>query len=173
MAFGARILKALFKTKGLWGLVSDMLPCPSPTVEGSPTGDEKELLRAWKVKVEEVTRLLWLALEDGQKVHVKGKEDDAVKFWKALQAVHLQQCPGTCFNAMNTFLSIRKLPDSWIQSPRSSSSVAMQSLMRDAFQHLINVFGVPTSKVSVPNDRPCIVELLDHGGDNDGVSKFQ
>ncbi|KDQ55418.1 hypothetical protein JAAARDRAFT_82812, partial [Jaapia argillacea MUCL 33604] len=60
-------------------------------------------LRAWKAKEEEVTGLLWLALEDGQKVHVKGQEDDAVEFWKALQAVHLQQCSGTCFNAMNSF----------------------------------------------------------------------
>ncbi|KDQ59222.1 hypothetical protein JAAARDRAFT_206163 [Jaapia argillacea MUCL 33604] len=87
-------MKALLKTKGLWDLVSGiMLPCPTPAIEGKPTGDEKELLRAWKVKEEEVTGLLWLALEDGQKVYVKGKEDDAVEFWKALQAVHLQQCP--------------------------------------------------------------------------------
>ncbi|KDQ55422.1 hypothetical protein JAAARDRAFT_133811 [Jaapia argillacea MUCL 33604] len=77
-------MKALLKTKGLWGLVSGTLPRPTPTVEGSLTGDEKELLRAWKAKKEEVTGLLWLALEDGQKVHVKGKEDDAVQLWKAL-----------------------------------------------------------------------------------------
>ncbi|KDQ53441.1 hypothetical protein JAAARDRAFT_197499 [Jaapia argillacea MUCL 33604] len=60
-------MKVLLKIKGLWGLVWGMLPCPIPAVEGKPSGDEKELLRAWKVKEEEVTGLLWLALEDGQK----------------------------------------------------------------------------------------------------------
>ncbi|KDQ55040.1 hypothetical protein JAAARDRAFT_115459, partial [Jaapia argillacea MUCL 33604] len=116
------------QTKGLWGLVSGTLPCPIPTVEGKPTGDEKKLLRGWKAEEEEVTGLLWLALKDGQKVHVKGKEDDAVVFWKASQAVHLQQFPGTCFNAMNSFLSIRKLPDKSLTSLMAQVDKGMQDL---------------------------------------------
>ncbi|KDQ61644.1 hypothetical protein JAAARDRAFT_190380 [Jaapia argillacea MUCL 33604] len=99
-------MKALLKTKGLWGLVSGTLPCPTPAVEGTPTGDEKEeFFRVWKAKEEEMTRLLWLALEDGQKVHVKGKEDDAVEFG-----------------------SIRKLPDQFLTSLMACTDKGMQDL---------------------------------------------
>ncbi|KDQ65133.1 hypothetical protein JAAARDRAFT_117914 [Jaapia argillacea MUCL 33604] len=50
-----------------------------------------------------------------------------VKFWKALQDVHLQQHPGTRLNATNTFLSIRKLPKS-LASLMPQADKGMQDL---------------------------------------------
>lgn len=60
--------------------------------------------------------IIYNALEDGQKAHVKGKEGDAKEMWRILESVHSSKKPGTRFTGYDTLFSIRlrsgeSLPD--------------------------------------------------------------
>ncbi|EIW84154.1 hypothetical protein CONPUDRAFT_33732, partial [Coniophora puteana RWD-64-598 SS2] len=59
---------------------------------------------------------LMLSLSEEQRIHVKGKEDDPTAMWDALQAVHQQKIPGTCFNAFDDFFALRKRPEESLSS---------------------------------------------------------
>jgi len=47
-------------------------------------------------------------VENDQRVHFRGKEDDPIEMWKLLEAAHLSKKPGARFNAYNDLFSIRK-----------------------------------------------------------------
>jgi hypothetical protein len=48
-------------------------------------------------------------VENDQRVHFRGKEDDPIEMWKLLEAAHLSKKPGAHFNAYDDDLfSIRK-----------------------------------------------------------------
>jgi hypothetical protein len=38
-------------------------------------------------------------VENDQRVHFRGKEDDPIEMWKLLEAAHLSKKPGAHFNA--------------------------------------------------------------------------
>ena len=54
---------------------------------------------------------LFLALEADQKTTVKEVKTDVRKMWDTLYLAHIQKRPAVRYNAYNTLLSIRKLPD--------------------------------------------------------------
>ena len=54
---------------------------------------------------------MFFMVEPMQRVHFRGIKDDPVKMWEALEAVHMQKRPGTCFNAYDDLFSIRKRDD--------------------------------------------------------------
>jgi hypothetical protein len=57
-----------------------------------------------------------MAVEEDQKIHFNGIDDDPVTMWLKLEAVHHSKRPGTRFNAYNDFFSIRKKDDESLQA---------------------------------------------------------
>ncbi|EAU80427.2 hypothetical protein CC1G_12741 [Coprinopsis cinerea okayama7 len=72
-------------------------------------------LEAWETKADKAAGWIWLMLEDSQKIHVSSHRDDPCKMWTLLRDAHMQQKPGTCFNAYDDF-SIRKREDKSLQA---------------------------------------------------------
>lgn len=101
-------MSAFLKTKRLWDVTSDATLYPLPINPSLPTPEEAKEIRDWKVRSGMASGEIWLALEDGQKVHVQAVKDEPIKMWEKLKEVHLQQCPGTRFNAYDQLFGLRK-----------------------------------------------------------------
>jgi hypothetical protein len=121
-------MEAHLKTHVLWSYVSGTAPKPSPVDASKPTAAEQEALRVWQEKSDQASGLLWLAVEDDQKVHVRDVKGDPVEVWKALKEVHVQQKPGVRFQAYLELLGIRKEPDESLASLMGRSDAAMQKI---------------------------------------------
>jgi hypothetical protein len=91
-------MRAWLMRNGLWKLVSGKLPKPR---------DDEELLK-WETKAEKAAGEIYLLVENDQRVHFRGKEDDPIEMWKLLEAAHLSKRPGARFNAYDDLFSIRK-----------------------------------------------------------------
>ena len=65
----------------------------------------------WMEKKYQAAGIIFLGLEEAQKVHVKGFEDDPVVMWSLLETAHLKKRPSTRFNAYNELFLIRKQED--------------------------------------------------------------
>jgi hypothetical protein len=55
-------------------------------------------------------------VEDHQKSHFNGIDNDPIKMWNALETVHMQKKPGTRFNAYDNLFSIRKQEEKSLQT---------------------------------------------------------
>ena len=91
-------MRAWLMRNGLWRLVSGKLPRPR---------DEDELVK-WETKAERAAGEIYLLVENDQRVHFRGKEDDPIEMWRLLEAAHLSKKPGARFNAYNDLFLIRK-----------------------------------------------------------------
>ncbi|MGH7240483.1 MAG: hypothetical protein ACREHG_10545, partial [Candidatus Saccharimonadales bacterium] len=70
--------------------------------EEKPTGPGKETdTAAWQSRADKAAAALYLALEDSQRCHIIGIEDDPIKIWSKLSEVHIQKCPGTIEESAN------------------------------------------------------------------------
>ena len=92
-------MRAWLMRNGLWRLVSGKLP--------KPIREADEILK-WETKAEKVAGEIYLLVENDQRVHFRGKEDDPIEMWKLLEAAHLSKKPGARFNAYDDLFSIRK-----------------------------------------------------------------
>ena len=54
-------------------------------------------LNTWLDKSDLAAGTIFLSLDDSQKVHVRGIEDDPISMWKTLKEVHMQQKPTARF----------------------------------------------------------------------------
>ena len=107
-------MEAWYRAQALWRLVSGASTPPkvsTPAKEG-----EEEKLEAWQIKADKAAGIMWLMVENTQRVHFRGIKDDPLKMWEALATVHMQKRPGTRFNAYDDLFSIRKHEDEDLQS---------------------------------------------------------
>ena len=98
------------------------------------TGDAE--IEAFEDDLDRATGELLLWIEDGQKTHVKGVEDDPVEIWKQLEAAHTSKRPLVRFNAYDDFFSIRMKEGEKMQQVAGRVDEAMQriqSLRPDPF----------------------------------------
>ena len=107
-------MEAWFRAQSLWHIVSGVTK--PPTVSQTPKDGEEEKLEAWQLKADKAAGIMWLMVDNNQRVHFRGIKDDPVKMWTALQDVHMQKRPGTRFNAYDNLFSIRKREDEDLQS---------------------------------------------------------
>ena len=107
-------MEAWLRASGLWKVVSGKQK--SPTVSATPTAEESMALDAWETKCDKAAGWLFLMVEQEQRVHFNGIQDDPVKMWTALEAVHRQKKAGMRFNAYDDLFSIRKLEEESLQS---------------------------------------------------------
>ncbi len=99
-------MEAWFRAQALWRLVSGA--STAPRVSQTPKDGEEEKLEAWQLKADKAAGIMWLMVENTQRVHFRGIKDDPLKMWAALREVHMQKRPGTRFNAYDDLFSIRK-----------------------------------------------------------------
>ena len=97
-------MEAWFCTQVLWHLVSGAFT--PPRVSQVPKDGEEEKLEAWHMKADKAAGIMWLMVDNTQRVHFRGIKDNPLKMWDALKEVHMQKRPGTQFNAYNDLFSI-------------------------------------------------------------------
>jgi hypothetical protein len=107
-------MEAWLRASGLWRIVSGKQK--TPTVSSAVTQLEADTLDAWEARVDKAAGWLFLMVEQEQRVHFSGIQDDPVKMWQALEAVHRQKKPGMRFNAYDDLFSIQKLKEEPLQS---------------------------------------------------------
>ncbi|KZT18137.1 hypothetical protein NEOLEDRAFT_1196160 [Neolentinus lepideus HHB14362 ss-1] len=90
--------------------------------------EERKEVRDWEKRKGQASGQIWLAVEDGQKVHVKEVKSDPAKMWLKLKEVHVQQKPGTRFNAYDALLGLRKLEGESLTSLMARADKAMQDI---------------------------------------------
>ena len=121
---------ALLRTKGLFRLVNGTVT--KPTVKD---GDSSSLdkLETYLDKLEQAAGILILSVGQDQRVHLSGMEDDPIQMWAKLEEVHMNEEPGTRFNAYDDLFSIR------LGEAESLSSLIVRV---DDVMHRIRVLGL-------------------------------
>ena len=120
-------MKAWLKANQLWQIVSGQKLRPTSTSTSSPDLLE-DLQDIWDGKAQRAAGWIFLLVETSQTVHFKGKDEDPVAMWKALESVHLQQKPGARFNAYDDLFSIRKTEEESLQSLVNRVDAAIQHI---------------------------------------------
>ncbi|KZT18488.1 hypothetical protein NEOLEDRAFT_1192461, partial [Neolentinus lepideus HHB14362 ss-1] len=121
-------MEAYLKTLDLWDVTDDPTAAPLPVDAANPTTEERKEVRDWEKRKGQASGQIWLVVEDGQKVHVKDIKNDPAKMWLKLKEVHVQQKPGTRFNAYDALLGLRKLEGESLASLMARADKAMQDI---------------------------------------------
>lgn len=79
-------MKAWLMRNGLWRLVSKREVKPS----------KEDDLTKWEAKAEKAAGEIYLLVENDQRVHFRGHEEDPIKMWELLEAAHLSKKPIQC-----------------------------------------------------------------------------
>ena len=69
-----------------------------------------------QLKADKAAGIMWLMVDNTQRVHFRGIRDDPLKMWSALKEVHMQKRPGTRFKGYDDLFSIRKREEEDLQS---------------------------------------------------------
>ena len=91
-------MRAWLMKNGLWRLVSGKETKPK----------DEESLAKWEAKAERAAGEIYLLVENDQRVHFRGSEEDPIQMWKLLENAHLSKKPGARFNAYDDLFSIYK-----------------------------------------------------------------
>ena len=97
-------MEVWFHAQALWRLISGA--STAPRVSQMPQDGEKEKLEAWHMKANKAARILWLMVDNTQRVHFRGIKDNPLTMWDALKDVHMQKRPWTHFDMYNDLFSI-------------------------------------------------------------------
>jgi gag-polypeptide of LTR copia-type len=106
-------LQATALFAGLWGIISEAF-----------NAAQKEL-KEWKQKRDKAGPLIYLNIDDSQKVHVLGLLLRPAEMYTKLKAVGLQKKPGARFNAFTMLLSISKTENETLTDLMTRVSKAM------------------------------------------------
>ena len=96
-------MKAWLMRNKLWRLVSGR--------EAKPSASKVDDLDLWEAKAEQAAGEIYLCVEQSQRVHFRGHEEDPIQMWKLLEAAHVSKKPGARFNAYDDLFSIHKADD--------------------------------------------------------------
>jgi gag-polypeptide of LTR copia-type/Integrase core domain/GAG-pre-integrase domain len=97
-------MKAWLMKLGYWRLVAGK--------EKQPSGkSDPDTIEKWEAKAEKAAGEIYLAVENDQRVHFRGYEEDPVRMWALLEQAHVQKKPGARFNAYDDLFSIQKNDD--------------------------------------------------------------
>jgi len=97
-------MEAWFCAQALWRIVSSVSKLP--TVSATSKEGKEDKLEAWQLKADKAAGIMWLMVDNTERVHFRGIKDDPLKMWGALKEVHMQKRPGTRFNAYDGLFSI-------------------------------------------------------------------
>ncbi|KZT21222.1 hypothetical protein NEOLEDRAFT_1223876, partial [Neolentinus lepideus HHB14362 ss-1] len=121
-------MEAYLKTLDLWDVTDDPTAAPLPEDATNLMMEERKEVQDWEKHKGQASGQIWLVVEDRQKVHVKDVKSDPAKMWLKLKEVHVQQKPGTCFNAYDALLGLCKLKGESLASLMARADKAMQDI---------------------------------------------
>ena len=113
-------MKAWLMRNGLWRLVSKK--------ETKPAASLADELEKWEMKAEKAAGEIYLLVENDQRVHFRGHEEDSIQMWELLEAAHLSKKPGARFNAYDDLFNIRKQDDETLVDLGVRIEKAMQTI---------------------------------------------
>ncbi|PPQ90075.1 hypothetical protein CVT25_012024 [Psilocybe cyanescens] len=100
------LMTAYLQSKGIWCIVSSAKT--QPLLSDIPTAGEQAVLELYHENHDKACGMIYLHLDNDQKIYVKAVKDDPIQMWEALKAVHQQKHPGNRFNAYDDLFSIQK-----------------------------------------------------------------
>ena len=119
-------MMAWLRAQGVWRIVSGTSLAPAQS--SPPTESQIAALDLFYLKSDKAAGYIYLCVEDDQKIHFSGIQDDPVAMWKKLSDVHLQKRPGARFNAYDDLFSIRKKEDESLQSLMNRVDTAVKRI---------------------------------------------
>lgn len=112
----SRKINAYFRFQNLFNLVHGKETRPSDTAD-QPDWDKRAMQAAGAIE---------MTLDQTNATHVHGIEGEPVLMWKQLESAHNSRTPGSRFNAMDTFFSIKKEENEDLSSLVTRVKAAMQ-----------------------------------------------
>ena len=112
-------MKAWLMRNDYWRLVSGKETKPTST------GDA---LNKWEIKAGRAAGEIYLLVENDQRVHFRGFEEDPIEMWQRLESAHLSKKPGARFNAYDDLFSIHKDEDESLMDVGVRIEKAMASI---------------------------------------------
>jgi hypothetical protein len=112
-------MEAYLSTLKVWDIVDKSYTGPTPADASKLTSEERKAMLDFKREKGVASGQIWLAVEDEQQVHLKDDKGDPAAMWEALKKIHVQQRPGTRFNAYNNLFSIVKGEEESLTSLRA------------------------------------------------------
>ncbi|KAF8802077.1 hypothetical protein BYT27DRAFT_7226484 [Phlegmacium glaucopus] len=143
-------MEAWFCSSGLWHIVNGSTPLPSLSEE--PTDAQLLAVETWKTKSDKAAGWLFLMVEDDQKT-------TQLAIWTALQAVHMQKCPGHRFNAYDDFFSIRKQEDESLQTLMNRVDAALRNQLDDELASMAMICALPDEYSAFTSSLPLLDKL--------------
>ncbi|KNZ72084.1 hypothetical protein J132_04365 [Termitomyces sp. J132] len=119
-------MEAYLCSQNAWMPIS--MPSLAPQLSENPTSEEKREYREWQKEANVASGLIYLMVEDDQRIHLNDYKDQPDKMWEALKQIHMQQCPGTCFHAYDGLFSIRKGEEENLQTLINRVETAMKKI---------------------------------------------
>ncbi|KZT18487.1 hypothetical protein NEOLEDRAFT_1080182 [Neolentinus lepideus HHB14362 ss-1] len=121
-------MEAYLKSLDLWDVTDDPTAAPLPVDAANPTMEQRKEVQDWEKCKGWASGQIWLAVEDGQNVHVKDVKNNPAKMWLKLKEVHVQRKPGMHFNAYDALLGLHKLEGESLTSLMARVDKAMQDI---------------------------------------------
>ncbi|PPQ93970.1 hypothetical protein CVT25_012953 [Psilocybe cyanescens] len=91
------LMTAYLQSKGIWRIVSSAKT--QPLLSGILTAGELAALELYHENHDKACGMIYLHLDNDQKIHVEAVKDDPIQMWDALKAVHQQKHTGNRLNA--------------------------------------------------------------------------
>ena len=149
-----RKINALFRLHNLFNIVHGKEPRPTDTSE-QPDWDKRAMQAAGAIE---------MSIDHTNATHVNGIEGEPILMWNKLEAVHNSRTPGSRFNAMDAFFSIKKEDSEDLRSLVTRVKAGMQNIK--ALRPVTNSsLSAPTVSLSAPSGSTSItlytLETLD------------
>ncbi|KIM85859.1 hypothetical protein PILCRDRAFT_65745 [Piloderma croceum F 1598] len=119
-------MKAWLCAHQLWRHVSGDLtrPVKPNPVTSEYTSDDNQ----WLEKVDRAFGWIYLMVEQEQRIHLTGIEDNAIQMWTKLEEVHMAKQAGARFNAYDDLFGIRKKEEESLMSVTNRIDSAMHTI---------------------------------------------
>lgn len=130
-----RKINAFFRFNNLYNIVHGREARPTNAAD-QPDWDKREM---------QATGAIEISLDNTNATHIHGIEGQAVQMWQKLESVHNTRTPGSRFNGMDTFFSIKKEDDEDLRSLITRVKAAMQHIKS---LRPVGIISTPTVSVS-------------------------
>ncbi|PPQ88049.1 hypothetical protein CVT25_001797 [Psilocybe cyanescens] len=107
------LMTAYLQSKGIWRIVSGAKT--QPFLSDILTARELAALKLYHENCDKAYGIIYLHLDNNQKIHLEAVKDDPIQMWEVLKAVY-QKCPGNRFNAYDDLFSIQKVKGESLQT---------------------------------------------------------
>ena len=79
--------EAYLRSQNAWMPIS--MPSLAPELSDKPTPEEKREYREWQKEANVASGLIYLMVEDDQRIHLNNHKDQPDKMWNLLKQIHM------------------------------------------------------------------------------------